>query len=192
MPFFKKKLTEQEAAAAFVSNIIQAAQAAWPQIYDDLKDAFGEKFVVEDEAMADFDLFLAAIAQDLQVVRNLFPNDQAERINKWVYQFLNVGDWGEYAVQEVNKYGEQFEIHKQNIDAGGDPTSAIPARLAQRWLGQNIQYFDVEINQQKTGIISPLLLMSVGIVLTDFLGTWKRIKDNYKLIEGDLPLDWEN
>lgn len=190
MPLFKKKLTEQEAAAQFVLHIMRETQVAWPTIRKSLKDTFKEKFIVEDETMAAFDLALAAIAQDLQAVRNLFPNDQAERIKKWVYQFIDTEDWGEYAVAEVKKYGEKFQIDIQNINAGGDPLSAIPARLVQRWLGQNIHNFVVEMNGDKTGIISPVLLMMIGGTLSAFLGTWKRIKNDFKLVEGDLPLDW--
>ncbi len=189
MSLFKKKLTEQEAASHFVLYIIKEAQEAWPTIHKSLTDSFKEKFVVEDEKMAAFDLALAAIAQDLQAVKNLFPKDQAERIEKWVLKCIDTDDYGEYAVDEVRKYGEKFQKDVQNISAGGDPLSAIPARLLQRWLGKNIQNFDVEMNGKKTGIISPVLLMMVSSTLAAFLGSWKKLKDDFNLIEGDLPLN---
>lgn len=189
MSLFKKKLTEQEAASHFVLYIIKEAQDAWPTIHKNLKDSFKEKFIVEDEKMAAFDLALAAIAQDLQAVKNLFPKDQAERIEKWVLKCIDTKDWGEYAVDEVKKYGEKFQKDIQNISADGDPLSAIPARLLQRWLGKNIQNFDVEMSGKKTGIISPVLLMMVSSMLAAFLGTWKRLKDNFKIVEGDIPFD---
>jgi len=191
MSLFKKKLTEQEAAAQFVLYIIKEAQNAYPTIYKSLKDFFKEKFVVEDEKMAAFDLALAAIAQDLQAVKNLFPKDQAERIEKWVLKCIDTEDWGEYAVDEVKKYGEKFQKDVQNINTGGDPLSAIPARLLQRWLGENIQNFDVEMNGKKTGIISPILLSMISGTLVAFLGTWKKLKDNFNLVEGDIPFDFD-
>ncbi len=189
MSLFKKKLTEQEAASHFVLYITKEAQGAWPAIYKSLQDSFKDKFVVEDEIMAAFDLALAAIAQDLQAVKNLFPKDQAGRIEKWVLKCVDTEDWGKYAVGEVKKYGEKFQKDIRNINAGGDPLSAIPARLLQRWLGKNIQNFDVEMNGKKTGIISPVLLMMVSSVFTAFLGTWKKLKDDFNLIEGDIPFD---
>ncbi|MDQ7839184.1 MAG: hypothetical protein RDU59_11920 [Thermodesulfobacteriota bacterium] len=189
MKLFKKKLTEQETASHFVLYIMKEAQDAWPTIYKSLKDSFKEKIVVEDEKMAAFDLALAAIAQDLQAVKNLFPQDQAERIEKWVLKCIDTEDWGEYAVDEVKQYGEKFQKDIQKINAGGDPLSAIPARLLHRWLGKNIQNFDVEMNGEKTGIINPVLLMMVSGTLSAFLGSWKRLKDNFKIIEGDIPLD---
>lgn len=189
MSLFKKKLTEQEAASHFVLYIIKEAQDTWPAIHKSLKESFKDKFVVEDEKMAAFDLALAAIAQDLQAVKNLFPKDQAERIEKWVLKCIDTEERGEYAVDEVKKYGEKFQKDIQNINVGGDPLSAIPARLLQRWLGKNIQNFDVEMNGKKTGIISPVLLMMVSSMLAAFLGSWKKLKDNFNLIEGDIPFD---
>lgn len=190
MSLFKEKLTEQEAASQFVLCIIKEVQDAWPTIYRHLKDSFKEKFVIEDEKMAMFDLALAAIAQDLQAVKNLFSKDQAERIEKWVLKCIDTEDWGEYAVDEVKKYGEKFQKDIQNINAGGDPLSAIPARLLQRWLGKNIQNFDVEINGKKTGIINPLLLTMVTNTFIAFTGEWKRLKDNFEIVEGNLPFDF--
>ena len=184
---FKTKITEQEAASRYVLYIMTEAQDAWPAIHKSLKDSFKGKFVVEDEKMATFDLALAAIAQDLQAVKNLFPKEQAERIEKWVLKCIDTKDWGEYAVDEVNKYGEEFQKGIQNIIADGDPLSAIPARLLHRWLGKNIQNFDVEMHGKKTGIISPILLLMISSTLAAFLGSWKKLKDNFNLIEGDIP-----
>lgn len=189
MSLFKKKITEQEAASHFVLYIIKEAQDAWPVIHKSLTDSFKEKFVIEDEKMADFDLALAAIAQDLQAVKNLFPKEQAERIEKWVLKCIDTEDYGKYAVDEVKKYGEKFQKDVQNISKGGDPLSAIPARLLQRWLGKNIQNFDVEMNGKKTGIISPALLMMISSTLAAFPGSWKKLKDEFNLIEGDIPFD---
>lgn len=191
MPLFKKKLTEQEAATQFVMYIVKEAQAAWPTIYKNLKDTFKEKFIVEDETMAAFDLALAAIAQDLQAVKNLFPKDQGERIEKWVLKCIDTEGWGEYAIDEVKKYGEKFQKAIEDINAGGDPLSAIPARLLHRWLGKNIKNFDVEINGKKTGIIDPILLMMVSGTLAAFPGIWKRLKDNFKIVEGEIPFDFD-
>ena len=193
MSFFKKKLTEQEAASLFVLYLVKDAQEAWPTIKKSLEESFEGKFIVEKEDMiASFDLALAAIAQDLQALKNLFPKDQAERIEKWVFKSLaNMEDWGEYAVDEVKKYSEKFQKDIQNIKAGGDPLSAIPARLLQRWLGKNIQNFDVEMNGKKTGIISPVFLMMVSSMLVAFAGTWKKriMTSDIELVEGDIPFD---
>jgi hypothetical protein len=185
MFLFKKKITEEEAASQFVLYIVKEAQNNWPAIHQKMKENFGDKFILEDENTAAFDLALAAIAQDLQAVKNLFPKEQAERIEKWILKCIDTEEWGGYAVDEVQKYGEKFQKDIQNISAGGDPLSSIPSRLLHRWLGDNIQNFDVKMDGQKTGFISPVLLMTTSAILTAFLGNWKRIKDEYKLTKGD-------
>lgn len=189
MSLFKKRLTEQEAACLFVLDILKEAQGTWPTIHIQLKETFKEGFVLEDEEMAAFDLALAAIAQDVQAVRNLFPKDQAERIQKWILKSVDSEAWGEYAIDEIKNYGIEFTKNIQNIETGGDPLSAIPTRLLQRWLGKNIQNFEVVMNGKKTGIISPLLVMMVSNILAAFLGIWKKLKDDFKIVEGDMPLD---
>ncbi len=184
---FKKKLTEQKAASQFVLYIMKEAQDVWPTIYKSLKDSFKEKFVIENETMATFDLALAAIAQGLQAVKNLFSTEQAGRIEKGVLKLIDSEDWGKYAVNEVKKYGEEFQNEIQNVEIGGDPLSAIPGHLLHRWLGENIRNFDVEVNGKKTGVINPLLLMMVSSTLIASLGTWKRLKAKFKLVECNLP-----
>jgi len=195
MPFFKKKLTEQEAALQFIGYIMNEASTAWPTIYEELKDTFQDQFVLEHEKMANLDLSLAAIALDLQAIKNLFPNIQAERIEKWVYECFNPLIWGEYPVEEIKKYRKEFQEHTPNMYVGINPLSAVSARLLHRWLGENIHNFEIDMgdfgNGKKTGIVSvsPQLQMMVDSSLIGFIGTWKRLKDEFKLIEGDLPLD---
>lgn len=194
MPLFKKKLSEQEAALHFIGSIMIEAPSAWKAIYEDLKNTFPDQFILEREKRANFDLSLAAIALDLQAVRNLFPVIQTERIEKWVYECCNTGDWGEYAVAEVREYGKVFQEHTPNMYVGTFPVSAVSARLLRRWLGENIHNFEIDMgdfgNGGKTGIVSldVQLQMMVDSLLMGFIGRWKGIKDNFKLIEGDLPL----
>lgn len=115
----------------------------------------------------------------------MFPKEQAERIKKRILNCIDTENWGAYAVDEVEKYGEKFQKDTQNINAGGNPLSSIPSRLLHRWLGDNINNFEVKSNGQKTGIVSPLLVLMTIEVLISFLGSWKRIKDEFNLIEGD-------
>jgi hypothetical protein len=182
------QLIEQKAVAQFVIEILEKSRLSWPSIYKNLNDTFKDKFVVKDETMAIYNLALAVIAQELQAVKNLFPEDQADRIKKWVYKGFDNDDLGKYSLNELEKYEEVFQKNIQSIMS--DPLSAIPARLVQRWLGKNIQNFDFVIDGKKTGLIDPMLMMNVSTSLIRFAGTWKKIKDNYELIEGDIPIDY--
>lgn len=189
MSLFKKEITESEAAAYVVGAILKEAQDVWPRLYSALQNIDKDKFVVEDETMASFDLALAIIAQEQQAVYNLFPKDQAERIDKWVLHCIDTKDWGEYALGEVNAYGEKVRNALQNVNSGGDPLSAIPARLLHRWVGKSIHKFDLEVDGTKTGIINPFHLTMLAAQFHALTGKWKAIQERYDLIESDIPLD---
>lgn len=175
---FNKKLTEQEAVSYFILSVIKEAQDKWPTIHKALIDSFKDKFVVEDEKRAPFDLALAAIAQDLQAVQNLFPKDQAERIEKSVLKCVDMEGWGKYPSDEIKKYRDEFQHVLQNIKTDGDPLMSIPEHLLQQWLGKNIQNFKMEIGGEKTGFIEPLILSMIFVTLSGFSPIWKKLKDN--------------
>lgn len=188
MSSFKKKLTEQEAAAQFVFYIFTESWDVWPIIHKDLKDGFKEGFIVEDENMAAFNFALAAIAQDLQAVKNLFPHDQAERIEKLVLRCVDV-EYGGYAIDEVKKYSNQFQMAIQNISSDCNALDTIPGRLLQRLLGKNIKNFCVKMNNQMTDMVSPILIVVFSGIFINILGTWKKLKDNFNIVDGNMPFD---
>lgn len=162
-------------------------------IYKRFHDAVGDKFLVENERIAAFDLALAATALNLQAVRNLFSAEQASRIEGWVEKLIDSKEWGEYAIGEVKAYGEIFQRDVANIKMGADPFTSIPARLLQRWLGNGVRDFEIKTESKNTGGTSPIMLAIAVDALMPFVGTWKAIKDQYELAKEDLPsvTDWE-
>ncbi|MDO8459956.1 MAG: hypothetical protein Q7S74_02515 [Nanoarchaeota archaeon] len=190
----KKQITEQEVASLFILYLTKEAQDAWPSIKKSLEDTFKERFIVTEEDMvASYDLALAVIAQDLQALKNLFPKDQAERIEKWVLKSLaDTEDWGEYAVHEVEKYSNAFQKSLNNIEQYGNPINTIPVLLLYRWLGKNIDSIEVKLNGKKTGYFDPIIIeMVTHTLVMQFAGTWKRVivTDDVELVEGDIPFD---
>ena len=183
----KKNHTEQEAAAIFVGSSFRNTQHAWPTVYNSLKEFREEKFVVADESRAAFDLGLAAIALDLQAVKNLFPVEQADRIENWVltwvWNFADTNGRGGYAVDEMKKYGA---ASREESRLGAEfALGAIPGRLLHRWLGKGIKNCEGEIGGEKTGFIDTMLLAEVTNQVIGFSGIWKRFKDDFDLVEGD-------
>jgi hypothetical protein len=178
----KKKdfITEQEISAEFVLYIIEEAQKAWPTVYKGFNNIFKQSLEVENETMAAFDLALALIAQGLQPINNLFPKEQAKRIEKWVFKGIDSEEWGEYATQEVKEYINTFTDSVKNIKKGEDPISAIPLRLIYKWFG----YKGKEI-------VTPMAVLMIADILSMFLGFWKNVNDNFNVVEGDLPLNYD-
>ena len=189
----KPVISEMKAAAQFNEHMFRKAQAEWPAIYQTFRQVLGDKFHVLDESMAVFDLALAAIALDLQAVRNLFSPDQANRIEGWVEKLIDLESSGEYAVGELRAYAQQFREEMARVEDDGDPLRAVPVRLLHRWLGDELRAFEVEIGNKKTGYISPIMVDIAVDVLMGFVRVWKTISEQYDLIEEDLPkkIDWE-
>ncbi len=180
MLLFKKKITEEEAAFQFVSTKLEECKDFWPTTYATLKDTFGKKFRIEDENIGAFDLFLAKIALHLQNLKNMFPADQADRIRKWVLKFVDSPEYGGHTRNEIKEYEEAYN---QSVRLRENPVNAIAVRLLHRWVGPNIADFDFEFAGKKTGTIGPLEGMLLTMVVTGGIG-WKRIKDNFKLVDG--------
>ena len=182
MRLFKIKITEEEAALHFVRAQIEQAKETWPIIYQNIKNHHGKNFKIEDEDSALLDLALAAIALDLQAIKNIFQEEQASRIKTWVYKSIEFEDWELDVHNEINEYTKVYENAILTIESGGNPLTAIPGRLAHRLLGENIRKFEIEINEKKTGEISPLLIMDITSTLSTFIGKWKILSSKYKLI----------
>jgi len=177
----KNDLYESRATADFVVHIMEKARDSWPTIYNNIKKLFSrweQDFVVADEDLAIYNLALAAIAQESQAIKNLFPKEQAKRIKEWLLLF--VGD--EYAINEVKNYDKAFQ---ESLDTGENPIHAISARLVQRWLGENIQDFV----GKEDGIISPILLTAVSGNLIIFCGSWKSLKENFNIIKDESSIE---
>ena len=179
MPLFKKKpeITELEAASAYVQFMAEETNKTWPNLYESLKK--GEtrdllnsleepEFSVEDENQAIFDLALAAIGVNTQALKNILPEQNADRIYQWVLRLLNdpelnAPDLRGYGGNEVLEYGKAFNK---------SPTEAVADRLMHRWLGKNISNYYVKIDGQDTGMTSPLLVMSVQAMILPLCLSW--------------------
>ncbi len=168
----RKTLTEQQAASSFVRCMLEESARAWPSTYESLKECSGNKFVVEDEKMASFHWRLAAISLSLQGVRNLFPPEQASRIEKWIFTEMK----DNRAIDEVKQYDAAFQ--KGQAEELG-PLGGVPGRLVDRWLGKNIRNCEAEIQGNKTGFIDVLVMLETERVLTELAVSrcWKTITD---------------
>jgi hypothetical protein len=191
MAFFKKKLTEHEAASFFVVCIMKWIECFWPSHSLALKARFGERWVFQNERMVVFDLLIAAATLDLQAVGNLFPKDQAERIGHlvpayivvWVLKYTHIEDWGNYVTAEVQSYTEDFHKEMASIDTVEHPLTIISSHLLHRWLGENVRDFETVVDGEETGYIDLGLVMMVTGILYECVGTWKSIIDRYRIVE---------
>jgi hypothetical protein len=125
--------------------------------------------------MGRFDFALAGLATHSRAIRNLFPKDQADRLEVAILKIIDSPEHGEYAVGEIRAY------HKTMLDEeGGDPRDVIAAasvRLLRKWLGDGMRKL-----VDPSGIVSPLAVMVVMSAILDLGGMyWKTIKERAAL-----------
>jgi hypothetical protein len=164
-------------------------QRDWPAIYDALRKSRGPEFQLYDDRMAGFDLFLAVIALDTRALWNLFPSEQAARLYRWVIRCNDSPEYGEYVATELAAYAHAWDDALATRGAR-EALDAITARLLHRWLGSRIRAFEPEVDGRRTGFIEPLLVMEVSAILAGYIGVWKAIAAECRVVKGDdLPRD---
>ncbi|MGH7202876.1 MAG: hypothetical protein ACREHC_00345, partial [Candidatus Levyibacteriota bacterium] len=184
----KQEIRELEAAAEVVQLTVQTADREWPEIYNSLRDMFKEKFVIENEMMAPFDLALALISLGLQSTKNLFTTEQSQRLTKYVQNLVDTDEYGDYAKKELEQYQKAFERFEETKNY---PHDEVAARLLHRLLGKNIHNITVKFGEKKTDVLSPVIVSTFSGVLIQFLAPnpWKIIHDQYELIENDFSME---
>ena len=193
----QKTITEQQICAEASLAIMQRAINDWPVIYDNLKQTFKDKFIIQNENWAKYDLGLAAITLTLQQIRNIFTKDQAERMEKWIRKCVDNKDTGEYAQAEIEKYDHIFNKAIHDSTHGGsfkgmNPISVVSTALLQKWLGdEKFRQFEVVMNGKKTGVIDPILIGCMDSILVAFAIPWRKFKNDADIIQGDLPFDFD-
>ena len=179
MSLFKKRITEKEVTALFIHGIFETSEKNWEAIHNDFSNTFKDYFVVNDKNMFAFHLSLAAVSLEMQALVNLFPNDQAERLKSWIFELLSQEpEWGGFAANEIARYNEAFNSDLKNLGGTIVPMSAIPLRLLSKWLDNDEQNFDKQL--KFNGV---LLQTTAKMLVFGFGGRWKKIKENYKIVE---------
>lgn len=181
--FGKKAITEREAAAALVQQVLLSAQEGWPTIYRGLREHHGSGFVVDDERFATFDLALALAAMELTAAANLYDLHTAERVQGWVIYHLNTPEHGAYCRQEIESY-----VEADKTSPPDNPIGPLATRLLQRWLGPRIVDFAITVGGRRTEYVQVLLMTEIKSYLAACLtGFWVRLRERYKLLPSNLP-----
>lgn len=168
-------LPESEAASTFVRTMMEESARTWPDLYETLRTL--RKFTVKDETLASLHCSLAAIALGLQAVKNLYPPEQAHRIERLVSDAMN----DQWAVEEVRLHAAAFQ--QESLD-GLDPLGAVVGRMLHRCLGENIGKFEAEVGGVKTGFVDALAMKAGMTAIAGVVAkwNWKSIRENLRLV----------
>jgi len=177
---FLPPLPEREVASAFVRCIFEEAGDAWADVYEALRAIGGKHFAVKDGTLARVHFALAATSLGLQAVKNLYPADQASRIELCVYSELKEGNDIEVVKRHSAAY-QQASLHGSNPL---EPVSVVAARLLHHWLGENIRDLAPDIDDKKSAFINPILVSAAMSALAGVVAkwNWKSMKEKLTLV----------
>ncbi len=174
MGFFKKRVSVEEAVDAINQAIIDDIRDTWKGFYSSLRERH-ENFIIDDEDYAEYEIFLACTALELQSIYNIFPKSIADRIYRIVFDTVNTEENGEYAINKLLNYEKNFKKAIIEVD---NPLTPITGILVQSILGERIKDF----RMNNSDFISPLLIIEVMTYLTQMVGRWKKISNVYKIV----------
>lgn len=216
----RQQISEMIATGRYIKQLFERSTAQWPKIKHTVEKIFPEKeFSVRDDTWPIYDLSLAVTGLELQVIRNLFPAEQAARIERWIDVCFELPP-DEYARSEVAEYDRMFREELERILAGGQiedwelaspearylnnarcaqyyfdlrmvwtPVDAVSVRLLHTWLGDAICNFEEDCPGRKCLVINPLMVSLTTENLTSLLGGWKRLRDEFDIVPEDLPYE---
>lgn len=168
----KEKISEEYAAKSVIKNTLESVEENWPETYKQLHK-INENFILEGEdlELGEFYLFIAVVALDSRALQNLFPNEQAERIMKYIRESLSL-----FEGLPIESFDDFILCFDDAIKEKEDPIGGLSAKLLQKVLGERLKKFSV------SGFISPILMIQISALLVSYSGKWKLIKDNFTLI----------
>lgn len=173
---FAKHLTEREAAARFVKDILSLGEQNWPNVVDQLARAIGaDASRVRDDPAVSFEFAAASLAVESAAISNLLPEDQARRVLAFVIEFLDLPQLQGRAMRAFEHY---FSIWHASLQTRDMPFAAVAAAFCSRVHIKQVK--DCSVSEAQ----SPLLLLALGDAITRNGGAWwKNALEQYQLVE---------
>lgn len=125
--FGENKMTESEAARAFVAGLMKSVQQHWPDISSALK-AVSDLASLDDPG-ASFEFFIAVMATQLQGLQNFLKADQANRIEQHLIRCISAPGLDSYPEDTIQEYQRAWERAATN---GRDPIDGITSLLCDK------------------------------------------------------------
>ena len=181
MPLFgRSRVTERDAAEAFVREIVETVVRHWPQIREKLEAAVGDEvFFLDDEAEDDLrELTIASVVCEAMAVDNLFSVAQAARVRAHIRRAL-ANAFPESGAADVNECAAKYDrLWRDASLQGRAPWQLVAGELTVR-LGIDSGW--VEVGDH--AVLAPTLEMAWASILMAPSGWWKTALQSYKLVE---------
>lgn len=170
---YKSNLKEVEAADEFVRQLTKDVQLHWPVIAESLNMVIKTDKSLEYDKVATFEFLIALAFVQIQILPNLFPKEQAERIRWLVLRLLSSPEVG-YQLSKFRKYQDLWD---KSLKKGNPPFAEIASILLDIFEHQN------SVRLEGASFRDPMTIRAVSeLVLTYWGGWWKAVSKNHKLV----------
>ena len=168
----KKRVSEAEAAGAFVLANVKRAEEVWPKVAKGVNATFGTSLPFDRNAVCQF--ALAILALEMEALPRLFPADQATRIREHVYTCVSGPYSGPGAREGLQEY---HYIWMQAREEGKDAMDVLTRTLLDRlgvavttasWSNELSESWSLEYQ------LSMVLIRSGAV-------SWKDITSKYRI-----------
>ncbi len=180
----KDTISERQAALEFVQFAMKGIDTTWPHIVDSFAKAYEGAFKIDAPDDAKLAYLVAVIAVSLEYVEENYGEECADRVTgHFLEAFQTVGNDGPFASELADcreKVKASAVQYVQNPD--NNPFELLAVHLLHRWLGNRIRNFYLKEETGTGKIIDPLIAAHVNVLLTPYLGYWKKISETHELV----------
>jgi hypothetical protein len=171
--FFKKKITEFEAAAQFILERFNDTREGWQTFVRNLNEYPGVCIDPSDEYLL-IETSFALIALELEALPKLFSEDQENRIRSICKSIIRDSPSGDVGVKMLDAY---HSVWNNPPGVCLDGLEGIAAMLSLR-LGcrQTVQHGSAIYDSPTFGALMSLEIMKLGT------GWWKSLALEYKVV----------
>jgi hypothetical protein len=164
------ELSESRAVFELIRAPIDDAKESFEKILEDINKINTEPLNV-DRVNGPYDLGIALIMIDKMSIANLFPKEQAERLNAHIKSFFARLPEGMEFYNLIDEYTENFQVFG---DCYQNPFNCIAEQLLCKW--QNKKYSLCCENPMTVALLSRMLVICSGRL--------KKCQENFNLVEG--------
>lgn len=204
-----RKIKEKEATVLFIHELMKKVDNNWDELFVQLNRISDNKFNLSDIKSIDhakLDLMFIIIVLEIITVENLYSLETSKRVFDLVMKSFD-----EISIDKFYNFREKIKSYSNEIKQSLEqhqrnnkyfPLEKIADTLIHDWFADNVDRFYLKIDKyypgfepdQKVivewerlngsrGIINPYYLGILSVTLNSFVGFWKKIRDNFELIE---------
>lgn len=173
--FWKRKISEKEAATVFMVSIIDNLRDGLGTFHSALQEILGQHFEIDSSKIAS-EFMVCMTVMHLQSLINIFPKEQANRLRQYVLDELCFNEHAISLTETIAKYQQAWDLKSEGNNPFA-PMSAIILTFLER-IG-----YAKKVSAGNEECVHPGVLMALGqVFMKSVKPTWKDIASDYRVV----------